>query len=83
MSVPFYKRRERQSTNHLLLQDDIAQIVEDSIKRVTELQQLIGNFMNFLLDINTIIDYTAKRSKLVYNTMEDKEGLADPLIKQV
>lgn len=71
------------STNHLLLQDYVAKIVERSINRVTELQQLIGNFMQFLLDISTIIDYTVKRSKLVYNTARDREGVTDPLVKEV
>jgi hypothetical protein len=50
---------------------------------VTELQQLIGNFMRFLLDISNIIDYTVKRSKRVYEAVGDKEGWADPLAKEV
>ncbi|KAL4934998.1 hypothetical protein BDV06DRAFT_229237 [Aspergillus oleicola] len=64
------------------LQDEVAQIVAISFKKVTELQQLVRNFMSFLLDINTIINYTAKRSQFVYETVKEKEDLIDPLIKR-
>ncbi|KAL4736541.1 hypothetical protein BDV11DRAFT_207544 [Aspergillus similis] len=63
--------------------DEVAQIVAMSFKKVTELQQLVRNFMSFLLEINTIISYTAKRSQFVYEAVREKEDLIDPLIKRV
>lgn len=57
--------------------------MEESIEKVMELQGLIRTFMEFLLDLNAIISNTVSRSKLVYDTMSNREGLKDPLIKKV
>lgn len=71
------------ATDHYSLQEEVAQIVTTSFKKVTELQQLVRNFMSFLLNINIIISYTAKRSQFVYEAVKEKEDLIDPLIKRV
>lgn len=54
-----------------------------SFRKVTELQQLVRKFMQFLLDINSIIKYTVEHSTLVYDFVKDKEDLIDPGIKMV
>ncbi|EAU32502.1 predicted protein [Aspergillus terreus NIH2624] len=62
--------------------EEVARIVEESIQKVMELQGLIRTFMEFLLDLNAIISNTVSRSKLVYDTMSNRDGLKDPLIKK-
>ncbi|KAJ5683125.1 hypothetical protein N7462_006290 [Penicillium macrosclerotiorum] len=61
--------------------DEVKQIVQLSFRKVTELQQLVRKFMQFLLDINTIIEYTVEHSTLVYDIVKDKEDLIDPGVK--
>ncbi|KAL5363014.1 hypothetical protein BJX96DRAFT_177695 [Aspergillus floccosus] len=62
--------------------EEVTRIVEESIEKVMELQGLIRTFMEFLLGLNAIISNTVSRSKLVYDTMSNREGLKDPLIKK-
>ncbi|GAB1217319.1 hypothetical protein ATERTT37_006557 [Aspergillus terreus] len=62
--------------------EEVTRIVEESIEKVMELQGLIRTFMEFLLDLNAIISNTVSRSKLVYDTMSNRDGLKDPLIKK-
>lgn len=57
--------------------------MEESINKVMELQELVKRFMNFLLDINRVINYTVKRSKRVYSGFKRKNGFVDPKIKRV
>lgn len=53
------------------------------MRQLTELQSQIQSFMDFLAQISTIIDQTVKRSKHVYATAEDTDGLMDQDIKDV
>ncbi|KAL3473103.1 hypothetical protein BJX99DRAFT_261649 [Aspergillus californicus] len=57
--------------------DEIAQIVERSIDRVTKLQQLIRKFMEFLRDMNIIISKTVRDSRWVYKGFQRKDGFGD------
>ncbi|KAL2830418.1 hypothetical protein BJY01DRAFT_254638 [Aspergillus pseudoustus] len=60
--------------------DEVAKIVERSISRVTELQQLTQRFMGFLRDMNRIISYSVRRSKRVYSGFKKKDSFVDPEI---
>jgi hypothetical protein len=53
------------------------------MRQLAELQSQIQSFMDFLVQISTIIDQTVKRSKHVYATAEDTDGLIDQDIKDV
>ncbi|KAL4767104.1 hypothetical protein BDW60DRAFT_227033 [Aspergillus nidulans var. acristatus] len=62
---------------------EIAEIVQESFRKVTQLQQLVREFMSFLLNINEIIKYTVKNSRLVYGALKVKEDLVEPDVKLV
>lgn len=57
--------------------------IRDSIGKIAELQQLIENFVQYLLDISDHINSTVRRFKFVYDTVKDKESVADPMVKKV
>jgi predicted transcriptional regulator len=71
------------SAKPLLLQAQVTEIVEMSINRVTELQQLITKFMKFLKDMNDILGHTVRKGKRVYKGFSRKNSFVDPRIKRV
>ncbi|KAL4982537.1 hypothetical protein BDW68DRAFT_182448 [Aspergillus falconensis] len=62
--------------------EQVAKIVESSLKKVTELQGLVRNFTNFLFAINDIINLIAEDSEFVYGAVKTKEDLIDPGLKR-
>jgi F0F1-type ATP synthase delta subunit len=68
-------------TNHVKAR--IAEIVRQALNRLSDLQQQIDMFMEFLIKIQTMVKITSERSDWIFTPAQNREERRDADIQKV